>query len=167
MKRWCKVGLLTGALGIVAMLLASGVVSLRVGSGDHVLAAANTPQVKPSLVAVAIGQLNESNGDSVSVDLHAAIRNGTPGGALRFFDHDVGYYNGGVRTLSVDGGVIKVTGGGGLLRPDGSRIAVRYSAQFSLDGSHATITVQGKSFQYTMDGRLNGFVHVFTPPATG
>ncbi len=167
MKRWWNVGLLAGALGIVATLLASGVVSLRVGSGDHALAAANTPQAKPSLVAVAIGQLKESNGDSFTVDLGAAIRNGTPGGALRFFGRDVGYYNGGVRTLAVDGGVIKVTGGGGLLRPDGTRIAVRYSAQFSLDGSHATITVQGKNLQYTMDGRLDGFVHVFTPPSTG
>ena len=170
MKRLWKTGLIAGAGVVVAALLATGIVSVRFG-GDHAQAASGPatpsaspqPKVTPTLVAIVIGQLKEPAGESFTVDLHAAIKNGTPDGALHFFGDAVGYYNGGVRTLSVDGGVIKATGGGGLFRPDGTRIAVRYSAEFSTDGSHAKITVQGRDYQYTMEGRLDGFVHVFTP----
>jgi len=166
MKRWWKTGVIAGAGVVVAALFAMGVVSVRFGSGDSALAAPGGAPAAPALVAVAIGQLVEPSGESFTVDLHAAIRDGTPGGALRFFGDEVGYYNGGVRTLSVDGGVIHGTGGGGLFRPDGTRVPVRYSAEFSTDGSHAKITVQGRDYQYTMEGTLDGFVHVYTPPAT-
>jgi len=169
MKRSWKTGLIAGAGIVVAALFATGIVSVRIG-GDHAQADSGSPatpaastSAKPSLVAIAIGQLNEPSGESFTVDLHAAIKNGTPGGALRLFGDEVGYYNGGVRTLSVDGGVIHITGGGGLFRPDGTRVAVRYSAEFSLDGSHAAITVEGRNYKYTMEGTLDGFVHVFTP----
>jgi len=165
MKRWWKTGVIAGAGVFVTALFAMGIVSVRIGSGDSALAAPGDAPATPTLVAVAIGQLQEESGESFTVDLHAAIRDGVPGGALRFYGDEVGYYNGGVRTLSVEDGVIHVTGGGGLFKPDGTRAAVRYSAEFSLDGSHAAITVQGRDYTYTMEGTLDGFVHVFTPPA--
>src|ERR1700674_2863793 len=60
---------------------------------------AATPAAAPSTVAIAIGQLHEDSGDSATVDLHAAIKAGKTGGALRFFSNN-GYYNGGVKTLT-------------------------------------------------------------------
>ena len=65
---------------------------------------------KRALVAVAIGQLDEGDGHHSTVDLLASIRDGEAGGSFRFFCAEAGYYNGGVRTLSVSNGVISVTG---------------------------------------------------------
>lgn len=177
MNRLWKIGALTAAIAVAAAALASGLVSIRVGSpGEGALAApseadasANTarPFAPPSLVAVAIGQLEEEDGEYSTVDLRASIRDDKAVGALRFYSEEYGYYNGGVRTLVVEDGLIKVTGGGGLFQPDGTRAAVRYEAEFALDGSHASIHVTGRDLDYTMEGSLDGFVHLWEPTATG
>ncbi len=119
---------------------------------------------KPA-VAIAIGQFNEADGGTATIDLRAATRNGKTRGALRFFSDEHGYYNGGVKTLTVEDGKFTVTGGGGLFLPDGTRKQVRYSAVFSTDSGQAEITVKGKDgFQYTMSGTVDGLVTVKTPP---
>jgi hypothetical protein len=173
MKRLWNIGAFAGAVAVVATALASGVVSVQFGGsgafaapgGEAAALTPAVPAVRPTLVGAAIGQLNEAGGDSATVDLRAAIRDGTAGGALRFFSDEYGYYNGGVRTFVVEAGTIKVTGGGGLFQPDGTRVQVRYDAQFALDGSHAIIHVAGRNIDYTLEGTLDGFVHVWEPPA--
>ena len=170
MKRLWKVGVGAGAVALVATALASGIISVRVGGGSGALAApaSTTPaaKVRPSLVVAAIGQLHESDGGSATVDLRASIRKGQAGGALRFVAGGLGYYNGGVATFVVENGTIKVTGTGGLFRPDGTRVQVRYEAQFAVDGSSATIVVTGRNVSYTLSGTLDGYAHVWQPAAT-
>lgn len=136
------------ALGIAAALLVSGTASAE---QPH----AAERRALPSSVAIAIGQLKEDDGGSTTIDLRAGIRDGKVGGTLRFFCPMEGYYNGGVRTLTVEDGAIKATGGGGLIRPDGTRIAVRYTADISADGEQVTIAVEGRNgYTYTMSGQL-------------
>jgi hypothetical protein len=125
-------------------------------------------------VAVAIGQLLEDDGGRATIDLRAHSAGGQAGGALRFFCPVEGYYNGAVQTLSVENGAIKATGGGGLVRPDGTRWPVRYTAAIAADGSRVEIVVTGRDgFKYTMAGRLDsGVVRAGDPralvkPATG
>jgi hypothetical protein len=170
MKRWWKLGALMGGAAVVAAVLASGLVTVQVGGSGALAAdegdAAGRPVVRPSQVAVAIGQLEEGYGESATVDLRAAIRDGQAGGALRFYSEEYGYYNGAVRTLVVEDGVIKVTGGGGLFPPEGGRLQVRYEAEFSLDGSSASIHVHGIGIDYTMSGAFDGFVTIWEPPAS-
>lgn len=121
-------------------------------------------RVQPTLVAVAIGQLDEADSDmSTTVSLQASIREGQAGGNLRFFCDDVGYYNGSVQTLSVEDGIITVTGAGGLFRPDGTRINVHYSVEFSTETNMATISVEGRDYEYTITGELDGLVVVKEP----
>ena len=122
-------------------------------------------RVTPSLVAVAIGQLDEGDGHRSTDDLLASIRDGEAGGSFRFFCEEAGYYNGGVRTLSVSNGVISVTGAGGLFRPDGTRIGVQYDAQFSIETGEARIHVTGRDYEYTMTGVVDGLVTVKEPLA--
>jgi hypothetical protein len=117
-----------------------------------------TPVAAPSMAAIAIGQLNEASGESATVDLHATIRAGKAGGALRFFSSGDGYYNGGVKTLTCQDGVISVTGGGGFVKSDGTRIHVTFVARFDRQSHEATITVTGKNFEYTLNGHLDGLI---------
>lgn len=172
MKRLWKIGALAGTVAVVATALASGIVSVQIGGGSGALAAPvdssaapDAAVVRPTLIAAAIGQIEEADGESATVDLRASIREGVVGGALRFYSEEYGYYNGGVRTLVVENETIKVTGGGGLLRPDGTRTAVRYEATFALDGSSATIHVTGRDLSYAIEGALDGFAHVWPKPA--
>jgi hypothetical protein len=116
-------------------------------------------------VAIAIGQLQEDDGEEATVDLRASTRDGKAGGNFRFFSEEYGYYNGGVRMLSVRDGVIRVAGGGGLFPPEGGRIQVRYEATFSTVDNHAEITVTGPDgYQYTMSGTVAGLVTVQAAP---
>ena len=120
---------------------------------------------KPSSVAVAIGTLNEAGGDYAFIDFRGAQRNGGAGGNLRFYAPDEGYYNGGVRTLSVQDGVVKATGAGPLVKPDGGRVRVRYEAEFNQRTKQVTIKVEGKGgVKYTIQGRLDpGLIKTGSP----
>ena len=122
---------------------------------------------RPSLVAIVFGSLRESDGDRSVVDLRAVIRDGAARGNLRFYSPDTGYYSGRVRTLSVQNGVIRASGAGPLLRPDGQRMPVRYEAEITEGTKHVTIRVQGREgVHYTLDGALDpGFVKAGAPPA--
>ena len=173
MKRLMKIGVLGGVLAVAVALFASGIVTIDIGTSGEPAAAApeerDGEHARPSLVAVAIGQLVEDaeSDMTTTVSLQAAIRDGEAGGNLRFFCEEVGYYNGGVRTLSVENGIITVTGAGGLFRPDGTRIGVYYRAEFSIETGMATISVEGRDFEYTMTGVLDGLVTVKEPPTDG
>ncbi len=69
-----------------------------------------------------------------------------------------------MQTLSVEDGIITVTGAGGLFRPDGTRIGVHYRAEFSIETGRTTISVEGRDFEYTMTGDLDGLVVAKEPP---
>ena len=174
MKKFLGIGagvLVAGLTTIFAVAAFGGQSSAQTaaGSTDAAGSAVRTRDVsiasKPT-VAIAIGQLQEHDGDRATVDLRAGIRDGKTGGALRFFSEEHGYYNGGVKTLAIEDGKFTVTGGGGLFLPDGTRKQVRYTAVFSTDSGRAEITVKGKDgFQYMMSGTVDGLVTVKTPPS--
>lgn len=171
MTRWLKTIGITGAAVVIAALLATGIVSISVGGhgaaaqeGEAGAITLDPPRVLPTLVGVAIGQLEEADGESATVDLRATIRDGTAGGAFRFYSDEYGYYNGGVRSFTVEDGVIHVSGAGGLTQPDGTRVVVRYDATFAPDGT-SSIHVQNRTLDYTMEGTLDGLVHVWEAPS--
>lgn len=118
-----------------------------------------------AFAVIAIGQLVEDEGDPVTLDLRAAQRGDRAGGNLRFYCPDMGYYNGGVRTLEIDGDLIKVTGAGPLHQEDGTKIRVRYQAEINAADKTANIVVEGRDgFSYSMEGALDpGLVRIFTP----
>ncbi len=120
-----------------------------------------------AVAAIAIGQLKEDDGDVVTLDLRAGKRDDAVRGNLRFYCPMMGYYNGGVRTLEVKDGMIKVTGGGALIQPDGTRKQVHYQAEINSVNKNVNIKVHGKGgFNYTMEGTLDrGLVKTFTPEA--
>lgn len=107
-----------------------------------------------ALLAVAIGQLEEDDGESATVDLRA--NNRTPGGNFRFYSEEYGYYNGGVRRFNCDDGEITAVGGGVLVQPDGTRVVITYEANFDTDGGSASVTVKGRGVNYTLEGELDG-----------
>jgi len=116
------------------------------------------------LLAVAIGELQGTGGAYATVDLRATVKNGTTGGTLRFYAEGDGYYNGGVKSFTCLNGQITVKGGGGFVKPDGTRIAVVYEAHFDKITGQATITVKAKNgFQYTLTGNLNGLTWCGNP----
>ena len=158
MKRFISIG----AAAIIVGLSAFAAIA---AFGDSASAApSQARRAPPSLVAVAIGQLTEDDGETGVIDLRAAIRDGKAGGNFRFFSEEYGYYNGGVRTLSVENGVITVTGGGGLFPPDGKRVQVRYTATFAIADGATEITVTGKDgATYTMEGTLDGLIRAGAP----
>ena len=125
----------------------------------------DTDQAQRTTVAVAIGQLQEADGETATIDLRAGARDGRVGGTLRFYSPEEGYYNGAVRTLKVENGAIKASGGGGLFRPDGTRTQVRFTFDSSADGQTVTIVVRGRGgLEYEMTGRLDpGLVRAGTP----
>jgi hypothetical protein len=118
-----------------------------------------TTRVPTRTIAIAIGQLIEDDGERATVDMRGATDGARAGGALRFYSADHGYYNGAVRTLAVENGTIKATGRGGLIKPDGTRAAVQYTATITPD-KRVEIVVTGRNgFTYTLAGRLDpGFV---------
>lgn len=173
MKKFLGIGagvLVAGLTTIIAVAAFSGQSSAQTAAPSTDAAGSAVRTGDPSAagkrtIAIAIGQLNEDDGGSATVDLRAGIRGGKTGGALRFFSDEHGYYNGGVKTLTIEDGRFTVTGGGGLFLPDGTRKQVRYTAVFSTDSGRAEITVKGKGgFQYTMSGIVDGLVTVKTPP---
>jgi hypothetical protein len=172
MKKFLGIGagvLVVGLTMIFAVVAFSGSSSAQTATPGADVAGAGTQDAsvagKPT-VAIAIGQLNEADGGTATVDLRAGIRGGKTGGALRFFSDEHGYYNGGVKTLTIEDGKFTVTGGGGLFLPDGTRKQVRYSAVFSMDSGQAEITVKAKDgFQYTMSGVVDGLVTVRQAPS--
>src|SRR5438552_3306938 len=108
MKKVLMVALAAGALiGLVGIVTASA--APNEAKGDK------TP---PSLVAFAIGSVKEADGDRSIVDFKAGLTGGDAHGNLRIFSTDMGYYNGGVKSFSVEGGIVKASGAGPLLRPD-------------------------------------------------
>jgi len=160
-----------GTLGAIFTVIAAafGVVAVTGGasaSGSPTTAATDpagtpAPDVKspPTELAVAIGQLTEDDGDSATVDLRASNRRDeAPVGTLRFYSEDDGYYNGGVHDFTCDNGVITANGGGGLVKPDGSRVAVVYQATFNTTTDEATVHVRGRGIDYTLDGHVDGLV---------
>ena len=142
-------------IGLALLLLAV----LTVG------AAGAAPKDKPSTVAIAIGQVVEDDGMRNTFDLRAQSDGQRTGGTLRFFCPHKGYYNGAVRTLAVENGTIKATGGGGLIQPDGKRVRVTYTATIRPD-KRVEMVVTGKNVDYSMVGSLQpGFVKAGDPRA--
>ena len=174
MKRVLGIGVVGSIVAVVAAVFASGALTVDVGTSGTAASAdseRNEERVRPTMVAVAIGQVEEEphvadghEHEYSTVDLRASIRNGKAGGALRFFCEEAGYYNGAVRTLEAVDGVIHVTGGGVLFRPDGTRIGVQYVAEFDSNANTATVSVTGHDYEYTMTGELDGLITVWTPP---
>ena len=122
----------------------------------------------PDVVAVALGTLNESEGDQAVVDFRAGKTGDDAKGNLRFYSEEHGYYNGAVKRLSIENGVIKAAGGGGLVKPDGTRFPVRFEAEFHASSKRVSIKVQGREgYQYTLDGVLDpGFIKIGNPEQT-
>ena len=156
----------------LAVLLAVGAIAAIAGIGTAYAGGLDgsgkrAERERPSLVAIAIGALKEADGGHSIVDLRAALREGDARGNLRFYCPEMGYYNGGVRTLSVENGIIKATGAGPLHRPDGQRVPVHYEAEINQGTKHVTIRVQGREgVHYSMEGVLEpGFVKAGAPPA--
>jgi hypothetical protein len=165
MRKFLSIG---SALSIAVV---TAVVALAAfSSGSSAAPGDGTSQARPrlpaaSLVAITIGQVAEEDGETATVDLHASVRNGRAMGNLRFYSEEYGYYNGGVRTLKYEDGVITATGGGGLFLPDGTRVQVRYTATISVDDEHVEIAVKGKDgLAYTIEGSLeDGFIWAGDP----
>ena len=126
------------------------------------------PQNRAVSGVIAIGQLTEADGTIQTIDLRAGERNNQQGGNLRFYCPKMGYYNGAVRTVSLQTGSANLSGGGILTKPDGTRERVQFTMTVDQASKHVTVNVVDKSGQtYTMDGNLNpGFVVVLTPTAT-
>ena len=144
------------ALAFVVFGGGSSTTASAQGNGPNgAQAAAKDPN---ATIAVAIGTLTEDSGDTATVDLHAHTANGITAGNLRFFSDEYGYYNGGVKSLTVSGGVITVQGGGGLFPPGGPRVQVHYTATFDSNTGQAQIAVQGRNVSYTMSGHVDGLI---------
>jgi hypothetical protein len=120
---------------------------------------------RPDVVAVALGVLKEPGGDQAVVDFRAAKNGDNVRGNLRFYSKDDGYYNGAVRRFAVQDGVIKAAGAGGLLKPDGTRVPVRFEAEFHVVAKKVSIKVTGKGgFEYTLEGTFDpGFIKILNP----
>lgn len=165
MRKFLSIGsalAVAGVAAVVALAAFSGGSSAAPGDGAS---QARPPLPAASLVAITIGQVVEEEGETATVDLHASIRNGKAMGNLRFYSEEYGYYNGGVRTLKFEDGVITATGGGGLFLPDGTRVQVRYTATISVDDEHVEIAVKGKDgLEYTIEDSLeDGFIWAGDP----
>ena len=71
MRHWWRIGVAASVAAAVAVVFASGVLTVDLGTSGEQAAAAEPDQerverdvrVAPSLVAVAIGQLDEGDGD--------------------------------------------------------------------------------------------------------
>lgn len=162
-------------LGVGVMALALGALSIA-GAGT---ASAEEPEARPRLerlrqlrshveqVAIAIGGVAESSGDTATIDLRAAKGAERAGGTLRFWDEEHGYYNGVVRTLSIEGGVIRASGAGPLWTGAGERVPVRFELTIVEATDHVTIVVEGREdagYRYTIEGTLDGLIFAGAPP---
>lgn len=171
-RRWrrglgWRAGLAVGAAVVALMVGAASVTGTALAApGDATDAQrsdrAQRPQ--PEVVAIAIGTLLEDDGGQSWLSLRAGSAGDRVGGNFRFFCDEAGYYNGAVRSLTVEGGAIHAEGGGGLWRPDGTRIGVRFTLDISPDGA-TEVSVVGRDYEYTMTGTLDGFIFGGSPPA--
>ncbi len=117
---------------------------------------------RPTAVAIALGAIEGD--EEAYLDFHAAISSERQGGNLRFWTEDDGYYNGGVRTLTINGQHVHAEGVGPLWQPDGTRVPVRFSIDLNGGSNHVSITVRGRDLEYTLEGTVEGFVFVGAPP---
>jgi len=159
---WTRAGF-AGAVAALAVLVAA------LGFAGTGLAQEATPETRGdrfanATVAIAIGQLTENDGEEATVDLRAIDVGRRVRGSFRFYSEEHGYYNGGVRSLTCDDGVITAKGGGKLTQPDGTRINVVYEATFDASDGSSVITVKSKDgFEYTMEGTLDGLIKCTVP----
>jgi hypothetical protein len=117
---------------------------------------------KPLAVAIALGAIEGD--EEAYIDLHAAVGAERQGGNLRFWTEDDGYYNGGIRTVTITGQNVHAEGAGPLWKPDGTRVPVRFSMDLNGGSNRVSITVKGRELEYTLEGKVEGFVFVGPPP---
>lgn len=117
---------------------------------------------RPTAVAIALGAIEGD--EEAYLDFHAAISSERQGGNLRFWTEDDGYYNGGVRTVTINGQNVHAEGAGPLWQPDGTRVPVRFTLDLNGGSNRLSITVQGRDLEYTLEGTIDGFVFVGAPP---
>jgi hypothetical protein len=152
--------MLTGALALVAL----GAGLLAAGPSDAEAQERPQARPRPELVAVAIGQLNPAEGRTAWLSLQAGMSGDQARGNFRYYSPSAGYYNGNVRMLTVQGGAIHAEGAGGLRRPDGTRMRVRFTVDISADGAQTVVAIAGRDYDYSKSGSLDGFVFA-GPPA--
>lgn len=116
---------------------------------------------KPAAGAVAFGRLV---GDEPAViDFRGAQGAERSGGHLRFWTADDGFYNGVSRTVTITGKNVHAEGAGPLVKPDGTRVRVRFTLDLNGETNRISITVKGEGVDYTLDGTVEGRVFVGTP----
>jgi hypothetical protein len=157
--------LLTGVLVATLAVGASAAPPAPPTAAVPAVAAPAAPPAATAVGAVAIGQLVGGDGPASTLDLRAGARAGHALGTLRFFCPMFGYYNGVVRALTVENGVISVSGGGALVKPDGTRQRVRFSTTIAADGKAVTFSAEGADgLRYRRSGTLEpGYIRVGTP----
>ena len=151
-------------LGVVSMAA-----PVQAAPGDEASTDARRDRGRPQrpqleVVAIAMGTVHEDDGSQSWLSLRAGSAGDRVAGNLRFYCREAGFYNGAVRSLTVAGGAIHAEGGGGLMRPDGTRVAVRFTLDVSPDG-RTTLSIVGRGYEYSMSGVLDGFIYAGAPPA--
>lgn len=118
--------------------------------------------VRPTEVAIAFGRVT---GDEPAViDFRAAEGAQRRAGHLRFWTEDDGFYNGVARKVEINGQNVHAEGAGPLVKPDGTRVRVRFSLDLNGATKHVTVTVKGEGVDYTLEGTIEGRVFVGAPP---
>ena len=117
---------------------------------------------RPTAVAVAFGAIEAD--EEAYIDFHAAMGSERQSGALRFWTEDDGFYNGAVRTVTINGQNVHAEGAGPLWKTDGTRVPVRFTIDLNGGSNHVKITVVGRNLEYTIEGTVEGFVFVGAPP---
>ncbi len=163
-RNWATIGASTvvPALAVLIGILAFSATSSAQEGEPPAPEASGQP--RPPLAkstAIAIGTLEEEGEDGLNiVDLHGVELGRRDAGNFRFFSEEYGYYNGGVRDLTCEDGVITAKGGGGLTQPDGTHLGVVYVATFNIETGEATVEVTGKDgLNYTMEGIVDGLLY--------
>jgi hypothetical protein len=117
---------------------------------------------RPSAVAIAFGAV--AGDEHAYIDFHAATGSDRQAGNLRFWTEDDGYYNGAVRVLTINGQNVHAEGAGPLWKTDGTRVPVRFTLDLNGGSNRLRISVQGRDLEYTLEGRIEGFVFIGAPP---
>lgn len=115
------------------------------------------PKDPDALLAVAIGTIPHDDYSQATIDLRAHESAEKEGGAFRFYCDEMGYYNGGVKDVGWEDGVITATGAGGLWQPDGVRVQVQYTFTVDTETNDAEVTITGDGVDYQAQGQLDGF----------
>ena len=175
MKRFAAIAL---ALGAVTLAAAVAVPSLASAEGPDATPVAAKAKVlgerlqrlrapdaqqraKPVAVAIALGAV--TGDEEAYIDLHAAVGPERQGGNLRFWTEDDGYYNGNIRTVTINGQNVHAEGAGPLWH-DGKRVPVRFTLDLNGGSNRVSVTVKGRDLEYTLAGTVDGFVFVGPPP---